>query len=916
MRNSLLVIVCLAWACSDPAGVAKFVVDQAGSDADSGPAVNDLVPTFPDQNGDLPGTDGLLFDASADQLLPGDWQLQSDVDPGTFGYPCETSDDCISGYCVESSTGKVCTATCVTECLEGWQCVQDTASRPDLVYICLPEYLTLCMPCTSHVECYNSGLDTGARCVEFGEQGAFCGAECEDSGSCPGGYDCADVSLVYGQSGPQCVPSEEGECECSEYAIYKNALTLCMNANEHGECGGLRLCEQDGLTDCDAPMPAPEECNGFDDDCDEEVDEELGALSCGLGNCEHTVENCVDGQAQECDPLEGAATELCNGQDDDCDGETDEEFMDTNKDGIADCLTEDDDGDGIPDGLDNCQNVANPGQEDFDLDTIGDACDPDDDDDKVSDEEDCQPFDSDVYPGAEETCNEVDDDCDGEVDEGFGVTGCGKGACEHEVDNCQAGELVVCNPFEGSEPESCDGIDNDCDGDTDEGFDDLDQDGLADCSDPDDDGDDVPDEVDNCPLLPNPDQADKDGDGFGDICDFGCWMGEVEEWDLDCDGVPDSVDNCLETPNPDQIDTDGNSAGDECDDDDDGDGVPDVVDNCPLVQNPDQADDDGDGVGNVCDGDADGDGVEDVDDNCPGVANPGQEDFDGDEAGDACDNDDDDDGEDDVTDCEPMNPEVSHLAVEQCNGIDDDCDDMIDEEGAKGCEIYYMDLDQDGFGVDGQKKCLCGPHELHTAQEVGDCKPLDDTVYPGVVEVCDEVDNNCDGEIDEGFPDTDDDGQKDCVDVDDDNDGVLDGADCEPLNPEVPGCSGKECGDDGCGGSCGSCGGNGICEEGICVCTPNCDGKECGDDGCGEECGSCAGNEICSGGKCVCVPDCAGKECGSDGCGADCGQCQGNYECQGTKCVCTPNCSGKECGDDGCGGSCGSCGGNEVCSAG
>ena len=75
--------------------------------------------------------------------------------------------------------------------------------------------------------------------------------------------------------------------------------------------------------------------------------------------------------------------------------------------------------------------------------------------------------------------------------------------------------------------------------------------------------------------------------------------------DADLDGVADAVDNCLVLPNPDQLDADVDGMGDRCDPtpagpDSDGDGVPDVVDNCPLAANADQADGDGDGIGDAC----------------------------------------------------------------------------------------------------------------------------------------------------------------------------------------------------------------------------------------------------------------------------------------------------------------------------
>lgn len=110
----------------------------------------------------------------------------------------------------------------------------------------------------------------------------------------------------------------------------------------------------------------------------------------------------------------------------------------------------------------------------------------------------------------------------------------------------------------------------------------------------DSDGDGIDDLLDNCPAVPNADQADADQDGRGDVC----------EDDRDGDGVVDDDDNCPDTPNTDQADTDGDGIGDACepvvDNDRDGDGVLDDEDNCTDVANADQADADGDGIGDAC----------------------------------------------------------------------------------------------------------------------------------------------------------------------------------------------------------------------------------------------------------------------------------------------------------------------------
>ncbi len=129
----------------------------------------------------------------------------------------------------------------------------------------------------------------------------------------------------------------------------------------------------------------------------------------------------------------------------------------------------------------------------------------------------------------------------------------------------------------------------------------------------------------------------------------------------------------------------------------------------------------------------------------------------------------------------------------------------------------------------------------------------------------------------------------------------------------TPDCDGKECGDDGCGGSCGSCL-NGIpCSNGICQCTPHCDGRECGPDGCGGYCGQCDDGVACIAGQCECTPSCLGRDCGDDGCGGSCGLCSVSEECENGHCVCNPDCTNRNCGSDGCGGSCGSCENGEEC---
>ncbi len=70
--------------------------------------------------------------------------------------------------------------------------------------------------------------------------------------------------------------------------------------------------------------PSAEVCDGADNDCDDAVDEEIAPISCGLGECQVTVAGCSGGQVPDCVPTAPSPTEHCNGVDDNCNGTTDE----------------------------------------------------------------------------------------------------------------------------------------------------------------------------------------------------------------------------------------------------------------------------------------------------------------------------------------------------------------------------------------------------------------------------------------------------------------------------------------------------------------------------------------------------------------------------------------------------------------
>ncbi len=99
-------------------------------------------------------------------------------------------------------------------------------------------------------------------------------------------------------------------------------------------------------------------------------------------------------------------------------------------------------------------------------------------------------------------------------------------------------------------------------------------------------------------------------------------------------------------------------------------------------------------------------------------------------------------------------------AAESCNGLDDDCDGEVDEGPG---DVFYLDQDGDGFGTAGIQVVACSPPEGYVAQGT-DCIDFNPAVFPGAEEVCNDLDDNCNGLVDEGLalvllhPDNDDDG--------------------------------------------------------------------------------------------------------------------------------------------------------------
>jgi len=323
--------------------------------------------------------------------------------------------------------------------------------------------------------------------------------------------------------------------------------------------------------------------------------------------------------------------------------------------------------------------------------------DPDVDGDGFFDSEDCDDLRDDVHPGAEEVVDGTDNDCDDLIDEGTNVYDDDGDGMSEEHGDCDDDDETV---YEGANEIPYDGIDQDCDGlDTT----DLDGDGY--------DGEAVGgDDCDDTNSLIYPD-APESSNGLDDDCD-----------DLIDEGT-DVVDD----------DGDGYSEAEgDCDDQDDS-------------ISPDAEEIPYDFIDNDCDGydlrDVDGDfhdaesvGGRDCNDNDPTIYT-GAEEIPYDEIDQDCDDEDLEDVDGDGflaeivggTDCDDTEADVWPGNTEEEDGLDNDCNGIVDE----GTDAY----DDDGDGV---------------SENDGDCDDADITVSPNVVEtIGDNSDNDCDDLIDE-----------------------------------------------------------------------------------------------------------------------------------------------------------------------
>jgi hypothetical protein len=459
--------------------------------------------------------------------------------------------------------------------------------------------------------------------------------------------------------------SVAGDCNDTAAHVNPNAPEVCDGGTDE-DCDGLVDMADDSVTG-DATWYRDRDRDGHGDATE-------FVLSCEtLPGYSLFGDDCDDASAR----VHPDHAEECDGVDNDCDGRTDDEDDD-----VTDPATwhADADGDGAGnenDFVQTCEapsgHVAAPADGAFD----------------------CDETNADVFPGAVETCNEIDDDCDGLADEGVTTAyyadgdGDGHGDVNQPLDACTApaGHVLSFDDCDDtradtspSASEVCDGVDNDCDGFTDE-----------------------PDATD-APTW----YLDADGDGYGDATRsfVACTQpaGHVAQG-TDCDDNRPAV-------HPAGVETCATAYDDNCD----GDANDEDATGCTAFHR----DDDGDGHGTS-------------DARCLCTAE-GAHTSTSDE------------------DCDDTLAAVNPFVPEDCDtAYDDNCSGDSNDTDAAHCTFWYLDSDGDGYGLTADSLCRCAAADLYTASATGDCNDADSRESPGGTEICaDGLDNDCSGAADGG----------------------------------------------------------------------------------------------------------------------------------------------------------------------
>ncbi|MBM4355006.1 MAG: hypothetical protein FJ109_14675, partial [Deltaproteobacteria bacterium] len=328
MRAAMMLAVLFVGSCGGAGKVVESVSDvgadqqsRDGAEADRG-----LLDLSPGDAADTAGQEGRMPDGMAGDGFPsGDSTFLCEEGSGCFLDPCGQNSGCQSGWCVEHMGDKVCTVACQEECPPGWSCQQVAGAVPDVVFICVSDHANLCRPCRDGKDCEGS-VGTGDVCVDYGVEGAFCGGKCTGGKACPWGFSCKQALTVDGIAVQQCV-ADLGVCPCTQASVELALWTECTITNEWGSCGGKRVCTPEGLAPCDASVPVPDECNGLDDDCDGDTDEDTcdDANPCtedsclGPDGCLNVAKEgeCIDGNP--CTVADHCVVGVCSGSPVKCD---------------------------------------------------------------------------------------------------------------------------------------------------------------------------------------------------------------------------------------------------------------------------------------------------------------------------------------------------------------------------------------------------------------------------------------------------------------------------------------------------------------------------------------------------------------------------------------------------------------------
>jgi hypothetical protein len=244
--------------------------------------------------------------------------------PGEFGSPCSSNEDCIDGFCVEGVDGLICTKPCLTECPDDWVC-RTVLTGGDILSLCIPSGVFLCRACTRNAQCAD-GL-----CVSNSE-GQYCARLCSELNPCPDRYKCEEVTdSESSATSMQCLP-DNGSCTCK--VANEGEERTCAVENLVGTCLGFEKCSAEtGWGACSALQPSVETCDGIDNDCNRVTDDnpEFPEGDCfndvpDVGSCRGSWV-CRGDTGWDCvGPIPKA--EECNFLDDDCDTDADEDFKD------------------------------------------------------------------------------------------------------------------------------------------------------------------------------------------------------------------------------------------------------------------------------------------------------------------------------------------------------------------------------------------------------------------------------------------------------------------------------------------------------------------------------------------------------------------------------------------------------------